>query len=105
MKLVTDPDGRAGHVPAALVSLLRRPAWHALAACRGEPVALFFPEPGPRSMGRPSAARTLCAVCPVRRPCADAGLDETEGIWGGSDPEERLAWRVSAAVIEHASLA
>jgi len=105
MNLVTDHDDGAGHPPAVLLSLLRRPAWHALAACRGEPVELFFPEPGPRLMGRSSAVRTLCAVCPVRRPCADAGLDESEGIWGGAEPDERLAWRVSAAVIEHASLA
>ncbi len=87
------------------MQLLRRPAWHAFAACRGEPVALFFPEPGLGPVGGSSAARTLCAVCPVRTPCADAGLDESDGVWGGTEPEERLAWLLSATVIERASLA
>ncbi|HLX89474.1 MAG TPA: WhiB family transcriptional regulator, partial [Acidimicrobiales bacterium] len=74
------------------------------AACRGEPVALFFPQPGLQPIGR-SSARTLCAVCPVRRPCADAGRDEPEGLWGGTAPEERHASWVPAAVMERASLA
>lgn len=84
---------------------MRRPAWHALAVCRGEPVALFFPEPGILPITGSSVARTLCARCPVRRACADAGAEEPDGIWGGTAPEERSTSMAPAAVIEHASLA
>ena len=81
--------------------------WHLLAACRGEPVALFFPEPGLtlRAVGRPAVIRTLCGRCPVHRRCAEAGQDEPDGIWGGTEPGERLSSWVPAAAMEHASRA
>lgn len=40
-------------------------------------------------------ARTICAACPAREPCADYGIENQEswGIWGGLTPNERRkAW-------------
>lgn len=34
-------------------------------------------------------AKRVCADCPVARPCADAGMTERTGVWGGLDPLER----------------
>lgn len=38
---------------------------------------------------RESQAKALCARCPVRLACRDAGLDEPYGIWGGLTERER----------------
>lgn len=68
-----------------------RPEWHRRAACRGPdvPVDIFYPERG-ESLKH---ARDLCAVCPVRPQCHDAGLREKYGIWGGSSERERRRLR------------
>jgi hypothetical protein len=46
----------------------------------------FFPE-----RGRLSAARAVCARCPVRTACLEYALahGETFGIWGGLNERER----------------
>ncbi|HZU78951.1 MAG TPA: WhiB family transcriptional regulator [Acidimicrobiales bacterium] len=88
----------------ALAEVLRRPGWHRRAACRGVGPAVFFPEAGNRRLAQ-AAAGVLCAQCPVRAPCANAGMAEVEGIWGGAEAEERLRWRADPAVLERASLA
>jgi hypothetical protein len=36
-----------------------------------------------------TVARRLCATCPVREPCAEAGASERHGMWGGLSPKER----------------
>lgn len=37
-----------------------------------------------------SEAKKLCAMCVHRADCAEWGIDnETHGVWGGLDPEER----------------
>jgi len=64
-------------------------AWEALAACRGRPVALFYPEPGVSV----EPAKRICRTCPVRRPCLIAGLEERHGVWGGLTRNERSALR------------
>lgn len=63
--------------------LLRRPEWHARAACKGQLDVMF-----PRTRGAGEAwaeARAVCMRCPVRVECcaeADA-RGETFGMWGG----------------------
>ncbi|MDN5744404.1 MAG: WhiB family transcriptional regulator [Nocardioidaceae bacterium] len=56
-------------------------------------------------------AKELCAACPLQRACLREALveDEEWGIWGGLNPQERVAlkerlnppgqisWKVSAA--------
>jgi WhiB family redox-sensing transcriptional regulator len=59
-----------------------RPAWHARAACHGMTEVMFpVAEHGHRL--DTSAARALCARCPVRSECADYGANEPDGVWGG----------------------
>jgi WhiB family redox-sensing transcriptional regulator len=68
-----------------------RPAWHAEAACLGEPVETFFPGPN-AARDRLLRARQLCAGCPVRQECLDFALelgDGALGFWGGTDERER----------------
>lgn len=63
-------------------------------ACRGLPAAMFF-EAAWDSGPRPglSAALAVCRGCGVRDACLEAGLAETEGVWGGTVPPERAALR------------
>ena len=72
----------------------RRPLWHAHAACRGKGADLFFPTKAEHDKIR--AAKALCAFCPVRRDCADAGQNELYGIWGGQPQDHRIRreWNV-----------
>ncbi|MFP5256080.1 MAG: WhiB family transcriptional regulator [Acidimicrobiia bacterium] len=75
----------------SLLELLRRPAWHRDAACRGQGTDLFFP-----STGEPAtAARSLCHTCPVQQDCLAAGMRE-QGVWGGTSRKERNALRRAA---------
>jgi WhiB family redox-sensing transcriptional regulator len=41
-------------------------------------------------------AHQLCESCPVREPCAEAGLGEHFGIWGGRSEYERRRLRRTA---------
>lgn len=71
----------------SLDDLVRRPRWHAQAACRGRGTGAFFPSPGDSL----TAARAVCASCPVQAEClsaavADAGL---QGFWGGTSERDR----------------
>lgn len=68
-----------------LSDLLRRPAWHVDAACRGMDPNTFFPGRGESV----EPARAVCATCPVAAPCADAGTTETVGVWGGLSARQR----------------
>jgi len=36
-----------------------------------------------------AAAKAVCAPCPVREPCLEAGMSERRGIWGGLTASER----------------
>ena len=81
--------------------------WRLDAACRGTPITMWYPERGTADV---SAARAICAGCPVRGPCLEAALDEDRitpvlhyadtkgadrltregyGIRGGMTPTER----------------
>jgi WhiB family redox-sensing transcriptional regulator len=62
-------------------------AWEALAACKGRPVALFYPEPSISV----EPAKRICRGCPVRQACLVAGLNERHGVWGGMTRNERAA--------------
>ncbi len=76
-----------------ILGLLKRPRWHADAACKGKPPEWFFPERG--ADVRP--ARAVCATCTVVSECRQAGIDGREhGIWGGTSARERRALLGSA---------
>lgn len=72
-----------------LEALLRRPAWHARARCRGYGPGAFFE-------GETARAKATCRGCPVQDECAEAGNDEREGVWGGLTSRERRAMRRQA---------
>jgi WhiB family transcriptional regulator, redox-sensing transcriptional regulator len=80
-------------------TLPERPAWHALAACRGAGPKNFFPRTDDR---RPSSERrykfglAYCRNCPVVAECSAAGETEIFGLWGGLTPTERAARRAKA---------
>jgi WhiB family redox-sensing transcriptional regulator len=63
--------------------------WQDDAACKGL-TDLFFPDPGVNC----DHAKAICAMCPVRVECAEAGATEDFGIWGGLSPKQRRPVRV-----------
>lgn len=88
------PDHR--HDPGAvydalddLLELVRRPAWHSDAACRDHPDLSWFPHRGEPIV----AQRAICEACPVRAACADAGMGERHGMWGGYSERDRRRFR------------
>ena len=65
-----------------LDELMARPAWHADAACRERPTAMFFPEAGEQS----DEALAVCSSCLVAGECRAWALEqgpELAGVWGG----------------------
>jgi WhiB family redox-sensing transcriptional regulator len=69
--------------------LLARPAWHRRAACRGSDPSLFFPERGEDT----KHVKAICAACPVKDECLEAGLREPVGLWGGVSERSRRKLR------------
>ncbi|HET6875475.1 MAG TPA: WhiB family transcriptional regulator [Acidimicrobiales bacterium] len=71
--------------------------WQEKAACRGPHTGLFFPpshfERKDDKEARESQAKSICATCPVRKPCLAYALRirEPHGIWGGLNEVERRA--------------
>lgn len=88
--MTTDHDGRRPLDLDALLELagVERPAWQRRAACRGQPIDLFFAPRGNRTAG---TARAVCESCPVRAECLDHALEHerTHGVWGGMTVRER----------------
>lgn len=75
-----------------VAALIGAPDWHTWAACRDEPVSTFFPTLGKQA----TAARKVCAVCPVFADCYSWALaqgDELAGIWAGTTAAQRRALR------------
>ena len=67
-----------------------KPDWMERGACVGGDINRFFPEPGD-SQNVISAAKRICAVCPVKVECLEYALeyDGMPGIWGGKTQRER----------------
>lgn len=66
-------------------------SWRQLAACRGKPIDLFYPDESTLD-GRLDAAeaKAICHTCPVAKRCRDWALKKNEsGIWGGMTEDER----------------
>jgi WhiB family redox-sensing transcriptional regulator len=81
-------------------SILKRPEWHAQAACRGHGLDEFFPTRGHSAR----AAQSLCASCPVVEECRGHAIADPDlyGIWGGTTDKER---RRGEAMISRPALA
>jgi hypothetical protein len=96
--IVAAADAGASERVAALLAALH-PEWHEHAACRGEPVTVFFPE---RTAGRNPYGRALelCGRCSVREECADEALADPTldfGVRGGMTADARRARRRNTA--------
>ncbi len=68
--------------------------WRSEGACRGLPPDMFFHSDGERGSSRrrrESAAKAVCATCPVLAECRSHALavPELYGVWGGLGEEER----------------
>lgn len=59
--------------------------WMRDAACKGSNPDLFFPTTGED----PRPAQRICATCPVKEQCADYGIGEEMGIYGGLTGKQR----------------
>ncbi len=77
--------------------------WQYKGACREvDPETFFSPdaERGPRRTARETAAKQLCARCPVVAECLRHALAVREpyGVWGGLNTHEREALTQSQAL-------
>jgi WhiB family redox-sensing transcriptional regulator len=63
--------------------------WKIHGACHDHDQDLWFPSPGPDGYAATARAKAICATCPVKRACLEAGLREHHGIWGGLTERER----------------
>ncbi|GAA2474008.1 WhiB family transcriptional regulator [Terrabacter carboxydivorans] len=77
---------QAGHGP--MLRALARGGWKERGTCRQTDPELWFADTSQRTKAR---AASICASCPVRRPCLAWALvfDEEYGVWGGLDATER----------------
>lgn len=71
-----------------MTAIAVRPDWHADANCSGLTDVMFPSGQGGRDHTTSVTATTaravaVCAECPVRAECAEAGADERFGVWGG----------------------
>lgn len=68
--------------------------WRDQAACDGTDPDLWFPTGrGFDAAPAIAAAKDICATCPVRPECLEAGLHEPYGVWGGMSEKERRVER------------
>jgi WhiB family redox-sensing transcriptional regulator len=69
--------------------------WMDDALCRQIDYDMFFPEPNKV----PHEAKKACSLCQVRVECLEYALTfgMTEGVWGGTTPNERKAMMRGAA--------
>lgn len=66
--------------------------WMEQASCRAMNNDMFFPADNGEGAEYSAVYRT-CFECPVKMQCRVAGIGEKHGIWGGSSPTERRAYR------------
>lgn len=69
--------------------------WRNDAACKDQPIELFFPE----EYDDPSAAYELCRRCPVKTECFSHAIKhEVYGIWAETTPLDRKKMRKSMGI-------
>lgn len=71
----------------ALQRVIPNGGWRQRARCRGVDPEIFHPG----EEEDPSAAKEICARCPVREACLEYALAvrEKHGVWGGLTERER----------------
>jgi WhiB family redox-sensing transcriptional regulator len=92
--MAAEPSGTAAARPApgALTARIAETSggdWRRDAACRGEPLELFFP----RLDVVPDEARRICTTCPAVTACLEYALaphvPPIIGVWAGLSASER----------------
>lgn len=80
-----------------------RTDWRDVAVCASVDPNLFYPVQGEQ----PTAAKLVCAGCPVRAEClTDAWASpESEGVWGGLTKRERQSARGAGLTAAQATAA
>ena len=75
--------------PGSMLWALARGGWKENGTCRQTDPELWFADTSRRTNAR---AASICASCPVRRPCLAWALVFAEefGVWGGLDAADRL---------------
>ena len=82
-------------MPPELEAVLKRPAWQAEAACRGDEVSVFFPDSHEDSR----YVIAICVSCPVKTECLNYALEDPslKGVWGGTSARQRSRLRRQAS--------
>jgi WhiB family redox-sensing transcriptional regulator len=78
------------------------------ALCKGQDPEAWFPaSKGWPGLREAAAGKARCYPCPARVPCLRWALrvPETEGIWGGTTPDERTRMRRAAQLSRDAASA
>ena len=70
--------------------------WHQQAACLGADPETFFPARG--DTAGVLVALAICAGCPVVEQCLDEGLEQKDGILGGTTAAQRRRLRSERGV-------
>lgn len=70
------------------MNIQRPPDWHADGLCNQTDPEAFYPE---QAGDGGTAAKRVCAACPVRDTCLEDALDREEpyGVWGGLSTQQR----------------
>ena len=86
MTITSGVPARSRVIAAGRHAPIQPPSWTDHALCGQADPEAWFPEPGIRTI-----AKTICARCPVRRPCLLFALatNQAYGIWGGLSTAER----------------
>jgi WhiB family redox-sensing transcriptional regulator len=89
-------DPHAVDYPTTIEEVLRRPAWHAQAACRGSGTEAFVIDAKKELSAEVLA---LCEGCQVRAECFEYAMAHPDlvGVWGGTTERERRVLRTKAA--------
>ena len=72
-----------------------QPHWADHAACKGQDLNKFYPNPS--DADAENWALAWCEICPVRAECLLVALNteldgsDRHGIWGGKTPQQRYA--------------
>lgn len=73
------------------------PFWFRFAACRPEfadrPIDQWVDQFFPGRGAPTSPVKAICAECPAQEACAEHGMAEKYGIWGGFSERERRRLR------------
>lgn len=90
--------GGSGRPPGGTSHLFEpRPYWFQFASCRPEfadrPIDQWVDQFFPGRGAPTSPVKAICAECPAQEACAEHGLAEKFGIWGGFSERERRRLR------------